>query len=181
MNHERHDQVELLTVAVATSWTRLLRVHRRRLPAADLEDCLAQALLELFSAAKQGRTRLTGSEAAVAALDQRFQSRIIDRQRAQAGRSPITAALHYARALDTSESTLAGPTGWDPLQRVLDHETLSLITSAVAELTADQRLALLAELNGERPGEFCARTGWSIAKYRKTLQRARTRLRVLLY
>ena len=115
------------------------------------------------------------------ALDRRFQSRIIDRHRAQAGRSPIATALHEARPLDTIIDTTAnGGVAGDPLQRVLDRETLAQLARAVGELTPDQRLALLAQLHGERPGEFCARHGWSAAKHRKTLQRARARLRLLL-
>jgi len=173
------DQVDLIAIAAATNWTRLLRIHRHRLPAAELEDCLSQALLELLTAAEQGRTRFADRAAALAAFDRRLQSRITDRHRAINGRSPIAAALRQARTLDLITDTTPTAVG-DPLQRTLDREMLAQLTRAVAELTPDQRLALLAELHGERPGEFCARHNWSAAKYRKTLQRARTRLRLLL-
>jgi DNA-directed RNA polymerase specialized sigma24 family protein len=179
MNHEAPDQVDLIAIAAATNWTGLLRIHHRRLPAADLEDCLGQALLELLVAAEQGRTQFANRTAALTALDRRFQSRITDRHRAHNGRSPIATALHHARPLDTITDTTAAAAG-DPLQQVTDRETLTQIAHAVGELTPDQRLALLAQLHGERPGEFCARHGWSAAKHRKTLQRARARLRLLL-
>jgi len=182
MNLDTSEQVDLIAIAAATNWTRLLRIHHHRLPAADLEDCLGQALLELLVAAEQRRTRFADPAAALTALDRRFQSRIIDRHRAQAGRSPIATALHEARPLDTITDTAAtgGSAAGDPLQRVLDRETLAQLARAVGELTPDQRLALLAQLHGERPGEFCARHGWSAAKHRKTLQRARARLRLVL-
>jgi DNA-directed RNA polymerase specialized sigma24 family protein len=179
MNPDTHDQIDLIAIAAATNWQRLLRIHHHRLPPADLEDCLSQALLELLIAAEQRRTRFADRAAALTALDRRFQSRIIDRHRAQTGRSPITTALHHARPLETITDTTAGAAG-DPLQRVLDRETLSRVARAVGELTPDQRLALLAQLHGERPSEFCARHTWSAAKHRKTLQRARARLRLLL-
>jgi DNA-directed RNA polymerase specialized sigma24 family protein len=180
MNHDTHDQVDTIAIAAATNWTRLLRVHHRRLPAADLEDCLSQALLELLVAAEQGRTGFADRAAALTALDRRFQSRIIDRHRAHNGRSPITTALHHARPLDTITDAARPGAAGDPVQRLLDRETLTRIAGAVGELTPNQRLALLAQLHGERPGEFCARHGWSPAKHRKTLQRARARLRLLL-
>ena len=174
------DQVDSIAIAAAANWQRLLRIHHRRLPAADLEDCLGQALLELLVAAEHGRTQFADREAALAALDRRFESRITDRHRAIGGRSPISAALHQAQPLDTiGDETPTAAMAADPLRRVLDRETLSQIAQALGELTADQRLVLLAQLHGERPGEFCARHAWSVAKYRKTLSRARARLRVL--
>jgi DNA-directed RNA polymerase specialized sigma24 family protein len=172
-------QVDRIAIAAATNWTRLLRIHRRRLPAAELEDCLGQALLELLVAAEQRRTRFPDRAAALSALDRRFQSRIIDRHRAHNGRSAISTALHRARPLDTVADTPANAAP-DPLQQVIDRETLAQLAHAVGQLTPDQRLALLAQLHGEPPGEFCARHGWSPAKHRKTLQRARARLRLLL-
>ena len=174
------DQVDLIAITAAANWTRLLRIHHHRLPAADLEDCLSQALLELLTAAEQGRTWFANGAAALTAIEIRFQSRIADRHRAINGRSPIATALRQARPLDLITDTTAGTAG-DPLQHTLDRETLAQIKRAVGELTPDQRLALLAELHGERPGEFCARHNWSVAKYRKTLQRARNRLRLLLH
>jgi hypothetical protein len=74
----------------------LLRVHRHRLSFEDLEDCFSQATLELVARART-RARAFVSEAHIAnALEQRFLSRISDRQRALSGRSPIQAATHTA-------------------------------------------------------------------------------------
>ena len=65
MNLDTSEQVDLIAIAAATNWTRLLRIHHHRLPAADLEDCLGQALLELLVAAEQGRTRFADRTAAL--------------------------------------------------------------------------------------------------------------------
>jgi DNA-directed RNA polymerase specialized sigma24 family protein len=161
-----------------SAWERLLRIHHYRLRRADLEDCLSQATFELIAAAARGQ-RFPDTDAMSAALDKRFQSRIIDRQRALGGRSPINASLHYATALDTVTDTV-GSVGGDPLARVLEREQLASLTRAVGELTADQRLVLRSQLDGQdSPAQFCARHGWSVAKYRKTAQRARAKLRRL--
>ena len=164
-------------VAIA-SWHRLLRIHHHRLKRADLEDCLGQATLELLAAAQRGR-HFANADAIRAALEQRFQSRIIDRHRALGGRSPITASLHHAAALDTVTDAVV-TAGGDPLACVLEREQLARITSALSQLTCDQRLVLRSQLDGrERPAQFCVRHGWSVEKYRKTAQRARAKLRRL--
>jgi len=179
MRPNTHDPADAIAAVAAANWQRLLRVHHYRLSRPDLEDCLSQALLELLSAAQRGH-RFSDPGAILTALDVRFQSRIIDRHRALAGRSPINAALHQARPLDgNTDTTPAGPAG-DPLELVLQREDLARLAVALRELTADQRLVLLAQVHGERPAGFCTRHGWSNAKYRKTLSRARARLRALL-
>jgi DNA-directed RNA polymerase specialized sigma24 family protein len=172
------DSANAIAGVAITGWQRLLRIHHHRLKRADLEDCLGQATLELLAAAARGQ-RFADADAIRAALQQRFQSRIIDRQRALGGRSPITASLHYATALDTVTDTV-GSTAGDPLARVLEREQLASLTGAIGQLTADQRLVLRSHLDGhERPAQFCARHGWSGEKYRKTAQRARAKLRHL--
>ena len=172
------DPAEVIAAVVISCWQRLLRIHHHRLKRADLEDCLGQATLELLAAAARGQ-RFADAGAIRAALDQRFQSRIIDRQRALGGRSPITASLHHATALDAIPDAV-GTTAGDPLARVLEREQLGRLTSAIGQLTFDQRLVLRSQLNGqERPAQFCARHGWSVEKYRKTAQRARAQLRRL--
>src|SRR3954447_8415237 len=65
----------------------LLRVYRDRLPHEDLEDCLGQAALELVARARADG--LQGERHIAHALEQKFVSRIIDRQRAL-GRRPAT-------------------------------------------------------------------------------------------
>ena len=174
----RLDPADAVAGVAISGWQRLLRIHHHRLKRADLEDCLGQATLELLAAAQRGQ-RFADTDAIRAALHQRFQSRIIDRQRALGGRSPITASQHHAASLDTVTDAIA-TTGGDPLARVLEREQLARLASAIGQLTPDQRLVLRSQLNGqERPAQFCARHGWSVEKYRKTAQRARAQLRRL--
>jgi DNA-directed RNA polymerase specialized sigma24 family protein len=172
------DPAEVIAGVAISGWQRLLRIHHHRLKRADLEDCLGQATVELLAAAARGQ-RFADTDAIRSALDQRFQSRIIDRQRALGGRSPITASLHHATPLDAITDAV-GTTGGDALAHVLDREQLARLASAIGQLTPDQRLVLRSQLNGqERPAQFCARHGWSVEKYRKTGQRARAKLRRL--
>ena len=172
------DPVDAIARVAITSWQRLLRIHHHRLARADLEDCLAQATLELLAAAKRGQT-FPDPDAIRAALDRRLQSRITDRHRAIAGRSPITAVAHNATPLDTVTDTI-GTNAGDPVARVLASEQLGLLLRAIGELTPDQRLVLRSQIDGEeRPAQFCARHGWTVEKYRKTAQRARAKLRAL--
>src|SRR5579863_5549026 len=119
----QRDPAEAIAGVAISGWQRLLRIHHHRLKRADLEDCLSQATLELLAAAARGQ-RFAGADAIRAALDQRFQSRIIDRQRALGGRSPITASLHHAAALDVLGDAI-GSTAGDPLARVLEREQLA--------------------------------------------------------
>jgi DNA-directed RNA polymerase specialized sigma24 family protein len=172
------DPAEAIATVAISGWQRLLRIHHHRLRRPDLEDCLGQATLELLAAAARGQ-RFADTAAIRAALAKRFESRIIDRQRALGGRSPITASLHHATRLDTVTDTVATTRG-DPLARFLEREQLARLTIAIGQLTPDQRLVLSSQLNGhQRPVQFCARHGWSVEKYRKTAQRARAKLRRL--
>src|ERR1700730_18649866 len=127
------DPAEAIARVAISAWEWLLRVHHHRLKRADLEDCLGQATLELLAAAARGQ-QFVDTDAIRAALDQRFQSRIIDRQRALGGRSPITASLHPAPPLDALTDT-TGTTAGDPLARVLEREELAHLTSAIGQLT----------------------------------------------
>ena len=172
------DPADAVAGVAIGGWKRLLRIHHHRLNRVDLEDCLGQATLELLAAAQRGQ-RFADTDAIRAALDQRFQSRIIDRQRALGGRSPITSSLHHAAPLDTVTDPVR-TTGDDPLARVLEREQLARLAGAVGQLTPDQRLVLRSQLDGyERPAQFCTHHGWSAEKYRKTAQRARANLRAL--
>lgn len=161
------------------NWPRLLRVHRQRLAREDLEDCLAQATYELLAATIQDGVRFADREAVRIAFELRVDSRIIDRRRAFAGRSPITAATHHACRLDALANAFASSSE-DPLSIVLVREQLACLTRAAAEsLSSDQRLVLRSQLRCERPAAFCASHDWSLARYHKTAQRARLRLRRL--
>jgi DNA-directed RNA polymerase specialized sigma24 family protein len=157
------DPAEVIAGVAISGWQRLLRIHHHRLKRADLEDCLGQATLELLAAAARGQ-RFADTDAIRAALDQRFQSRIIDRQRALGGRSPITASLYHATPLDAITDAV-GTTAGDLLARVLEREQLARLASAFGQLTPDQRLVLRSQLNGqERPAQFCTHHGWSVEK-----------------
>jgi hypothetical protein len=177
---QRDDTADAIANVAIDNWHRLLRVHHHRLRRADLEDCLSQATLELLTSAIDERVRFPDPSAVRAALETRLQSRIIDRQRALAGRSPITAALHHAAPIDPCAHTVAATIA-DPLATVLAREELKTLTLAAARaLTANQRLVLRSQLDSvECAAEFCARHSWTLERYRKTAQRARTRLRNL--
>jgi RNA polymerase sigma factor (sigma-70 family) len=167
----------------------LLRVHRHRLGREDLEDCFSQATLELVSRART-RTRGFASDAHIAnALEQRFLSRINDRQRAVGGRSPMEAALHDALRRGDGNPDADAPTPLaqltDPSADVDEHvaarHDLGRLRELADELSADQRLVLACQVAlGMDSHEFCERFGWSVEKFRKVAQRGRARLRDLV-
>jgi DNA-directed RNA polymerase specialized sigma24 family protein len=159
----------------------LLNVNRHRLRREDLEDCFSQATLELVMHVRRGgsfadRRHLSN------ALELRLQSRIRDRRRALAGRSPMQAALEGAISLDDSGDgdveIVDGFAGVETL--VMLRHDLARISVLARELTEDQRLVLGSQLASWRPAEFCRRFGWSPEKYRKVAQRGRARLRGLM-
>jgi|HubBroStandDraft_6_1064221.scaffolds.fasta_scaffold60940_4 DNA-directed RNA polymerase specialized sigma24 family protein len=180
MTPPRPDPAEIIGQVAAANWRHLLRIHRYRLRPADLEDCLGQTILELLSAAARG-AQFADTDAVLAAIARRFESRIIDRQRALAGRSPITAATARGTPLENTDDRVVADASRDPVAQAIAREQLAALAAAIATLTDDQRLVIVHQLDGtEPPSVFCARHGWSIAKYRKTAQRARARLRGLL-
>jgi DNA-directed RNA polymerase specialized sigma24 family protein len=159
----------------------LLRIYRYQLRPEDLEDCFAQATLELVAYVRRGggfadRLHLANL------LEQRFESRIRDRRRAISGRSPMQAALESSVSLGAG-----GEVGNEiadaraELERLvmLRHELTRLVQVAHA-LTPDQRLVLAGQLASISRGEFCRHFDWSFEKYRKVAQRARARLRALM-
>jgi DNA-directed RNA polymerase specialized sigma24 family protein len=159
----------------------LLRVHAFRLRREDLEDCYSQATLEMLRRARRG-ARFEGRRHIRNAIEQRFVSRIHDRRRALAGRSPMVAALEGATRLGPSparELDLVDP-GPDLEELVLHRMELRRIPVLARRLTADQRLVLASQVGHQlSPAAFCKRYGWSAEKYRKVAQRARARLRAL--
>jgi hypothetical protein len=175
----RPDPLEEVASVAAAKRELLLRVHRFRLRHEDLEDCFSQATLELMLQVRRG-----GEFASLRhisnTLEQRFLSRVRDRRRALAGRSPMIAAVEAARRL--------GPVPGDhdiedvrvEIERLVfaRHELMRLQLLA-RELTPDQRLAIAGQVGELTSGEFCARFGWTPEKYRKVAQRARARLRAL--
>jgi DNA-directed RNA polymerase specialized sigma24 family protein len=159
----------------------LLRAHRHRLRPEDLEDCMSQAVVELFAHARTGR-RFSSPQHLTNVLEQRFLSRVLDRRRALAGRSPLQAALEGALPLGDAggrEVELADPRAEvHPL--VLHRLRLRRVARLAPLLTPDQRLVLACQLAGIDRAEFCRAYGWSFEKYRKVAQRARARLRELV-
>src|SRR4051812_45882603 len=86
-----------LARALAAQRGRLLRRHAHRLDRADLEECLAQAALELVSRARREADGTVWRPALD--LEQRFLSRVTDRRRALAGRSPRQRLLSTAATI----------------------------------------------------------------------------------
>lgn len=157
----------------------LLRVHRHRLRREDLEDAYSQATLELVAHARRGG-RFASALHVANALEQRFLSRVLDRRRALAGRSPIQAALEAALPLDCPERIDAADTRAEPEKLVMLRHDLRRVGRLAAELTPDQRLVLASQIHQIACRDFCARHHWSSEKYRKVAQRARARLRELI-
>lgn len=176
------DPTETVALVVRARRELLLAAHRHRLSREDLEDCYSQATVELLKRA--GRDTGFSNRAHIAnALEQRFVSRIQDRRRALAGRSPIEAAVASALPLGTwEEGEVEVADARADIERLaLLRYDLRLICLFASQLSPDQRLLLKSQLAGELGcDEFCREHGWSKAKYRKVGQRARTRLAALL-
>jgi hypothetical protein len=179
------DPADEIAVVASARRELLLRVNRHRLRRDDLEDCFAQATLELVARARSGGA--FASRAHIAnALQLRFLSRVRDRRRALGGRSPIAAALEQAVSIRNETGDGAG----QPVEIVDASATVELqvmrraelrdICAAAQQLTLDQRLVLGSQIAQVSCSAFCARFGWSREKYRKVAQRARQRLRQLV-
>ncbi len=159
----------------------LLRAHRHRLRREDLEDCYSQATLELLKRVQSGG-RFSSREHLANAIEQRYVSRIHDRRRALAGRSPMQAALEKAVSLTGADAAPVEVTDMraELEELVMLRQQLRRVESLALQLTSDQRLALACQTGGMGCAEFCRRFGWSAEKYRKVAQRARARLRRLI-
>ncbi len=156
----------------------LLRAHRHRLRAEDLEDCFSQATLELLQRARTGAPFADAGHVSNA-LEQKMLSRIRDRRRALGGRSPIEAALGQAVTLEPAEAgagQLADP-GLGVDDQVSVRTDLGVLREILRELTPDMRLVLMHQVVlGTECHEFCQRYSWTPEKFRKVAQRARRRL-----
>jgi hypothetical protein len=177
------DPAERLARVAQAKRELLLAVNRAKLPREELEDCFAQATLELVVRAR--RSPFASDLHAANALEQKFASRITDRVRAISGRSPIAAILRGAASLDDQDAENTPPVAVDHAARVesqaLARHDLRALRELAAELTDDQRLVLACQVSlGMDCAEFCARYGWSAEKFRKVAQRARAKLRSLL-
>jgi DNA-directed RNA polymerase specialized sigma24 family protein len=171
---------ELATVADAHRG-RLLSMHRRRLRFEDLEDCYGQATLELLAQAQRGELRCVSRAHMRNVLEQRFVSRVLDRRRALAGRSPAQALLEGALSLgEPGDRELQVVDGGATVERtvMLRDELRRLTRAAIEHLSEDQRLVIASQVAArDDRAEFCRRHGWSEEKYRKVAQRGRGRLR----
>jgi DNA-directed RNA polymerase specialized sigma24 family protein len=160
----------------------LLRAHGHRLGREDLEDCYAQATLELIVHARN-HGALSSRAHMANVLEQRFRSRVFDRRRALTGRSPMQAALHTAISLNggaEGEIEIVDERADVERLAMLRFE-LELLERVAPALSHDQRLVLACQIGLQMTrSEFCRRYGWTPEKYRKVAQRARKRLRRLL-
>jgi DNA-directed RNA polymerase specialized sigma24 family protein len=175
------DPAEQVALVARAKRGALLRAHRHRLRAEDLEECLSQATLELLAAVRAGR-RLSGSVHLANALEQRFLSRVRDRRRALGGRSPLQAALEDALPLGgfgEREVEISDPRA-DIHQLVARRMELERLLAVASGLSRDQRLVLRHQVCGGSRAEFCRDYGWSFEKYRKVAQRGRAHLRALM-
>lgn len=140
----------------------------------DLEDLYSQATLEVLARAKRDPGLRTSAHIRNS-LRQKFAARVVDEQRAAAGRSPAAYARARHQPLDhAADARLA--TDRDAPAQLIALETLTELRAAIGDLSDDQRLVLASQLHGETPRDCQARTGWSSEKYRKVAQRARARL-----
>src|SRR3954470_10680864 len=177
---DNEDAERQLARALAAQRARLLRRHAHRLDREDLEECLAQAALELVPRAR-GEADGTAWRPALA-VEQRVLSRASDPRRALAGRSPrehifrAAIARHDANLDEALE--IADP-GGSVDEQVVQRDELRRLLELVADLTEDQRLVAIHRLGGGDPGALRLRQRWSVAKYEKVASRATAQLRML--
>jgi DNA-directed RNA polymerase specialized sigma24 family protein len=155
----------------------LLHLNRYRLGREDLEDCYSQTMLELVAHVRAGGTFADDRHLA-SALELRFVSRVRDRRRALAGRSPMQAALAFALTLDDDDGISVVDSRANVERLVIAREEVRRLGAAASGLTPDQREVLAAQLGPSElsTAEFCHAHGWSTEKFRKVSQRARARL-----
>jgi DNA-directed RNA polymerase specialized sigma24 family protein len=178
----RHDSLEEVALVACARRELLLRAHRHRLRREDLEDCFSQATLELLRKVREGGHFASRLHVANA-LELRFVSRVHDRRRALSGRSAIQAALELGTSLDEQDEVRIelADHRFDPELLALLRDDLRRVRAYARALSPDQRLVLASQIDWQTTrAEFCERFGWSPEKYRKTAQRARARLRILM-
>jgi DNA-directed RNA polymerase specialized sigma24 family protein len=136
-------QTEQLLAEVAEELRRpLLAANRRSAAREDLEDIYAQSVLELLLRIRRDPS-FTTHEHLANALRLRFASRLADRHRALAGRSPASRALAQAARLDDDATVIVA--AYDVEHTVLGRERLRALITALHALPASQRDAVLAE------------------------------------
>jgi DNA-directed RNA polymerase specialized sigma24 family protein len=157
--------VEDLIAQEAMALRRSLIGHHGRGPVGrqDLEDVYSQATLELLARAKRGPTLRTRAHVRNA-LRQKFADRVLDEQRARAGRSPAADGRAHAQPLDDAWRELVNDR--DAPTQLIALEEVAELRDAISGLTSDQRLVLSSQLAGEPPRDCRKRAGWSNEKYR---------------
>lgn len=125
----------------------LLRAHGHRLGREDLEDCYAQATLELIVHARD-HGALSSRAHTANVLEQRFLSRVFDRRRALTGRSPMQAALHTAISLNGGvEGEIEIVDERADVERIaMLRFELELLERVAPALSSDQRLVLACQV-----------------------------------
>jgi len=178
------DPAELVARVSAAKRDVLLRVHRHRLGFEDLEDCYSQATLELVTRARARGRAFLSAEHIANALEQRFLSRITDRQRAVSGRSPIAAATESALrhsddqkdGPDSSGVAVVADPSADVAGRLASQEDVRRLREVADELTADQRLVLACQVALDMDCQESARASGgqprSSARWRSALAHA---------
>ena len=177
----KDDPAEAVAKVASARRERMLRIHRRWLRREDLEDCYSQATLELV--ARSRRAPFASNDHLTNALEQKFLSRIEDKRRAMGGRSSIEAALARSVPVDGPENGRGDIEDRRAAveEQVIARTELRTLREVIADLSRDQQLVLASQVCVDMGvSEFCARYGWSVEKYRKVAQRARTKLRVLV-
>jgi hypothetical protein len=177
----RGDAAEQVARVIESKRATLLHVHRHRLRHHDLEECFAQAALELVAASRRGATFANRVHIA-RTFEQRFLSRVDDRRRALEGRSAAQAELERAMGAGLFENRglLASDPRADVERLAALRLEISQLPRIARSLSEDQRLVLASQTALQMDStEFCALFGWSAEKYRKVAQRGRARLREL--
>ncbi|HLI33003.1 MAG TPA: hypothetical protein VKU89_09740 [Solirubrobacteraceae bacterium] len=177
---QRSRQLDAVAEVLRAKREPLLRAYAAHLRREDLEDCYSQAALELLVRMRE-RGQFASRAHIANALEQKLRSRIADRRRAIAGRSPAAAALEQALGSARQEAYVKAA---DPSaavdELVINRLRLAQVVIQAPKLSEEQRFALACRVGLQlHPRALCALRGWSTHKERKLLQRARIRLRML--
>ena len=174
------DPAEEVALVARAKRELLLRVHRHRLRAEDLEDCYSQATLELVAHVRRG-----GRFAEQAASGERARAALPvagPRSPARAfGAQPDAGGARAALSLDSGEEGGRHRRRARRAREAGDAAPGTASRAVLAQrLTPDQRLVLACQVGIDEPRRLLPPHGWSPEKYRKVAQRARARLRALM-
>jgi hypothetical protein len=153
---QRLEPLEEVALVARARRELLLRAHRHRLRREDLEDAYSQATLELLADARRGASYESRRDIETA-IERRFVSRIRDRRRALAGRSPIQAALERSLSLTAS----VGEQEVDIVDARAELETL-----VIARMELRRAEVLIRELTPDHASWYVADVMRWAARYR---------------